>query len=161
MNTLCRVERGSDKISLAMLPSPSMSGVLHVARVNNIAQSAGAGGDRFVSYWVELRHDVLTFVKNDSQSRGRGLSPIRVAFSTAVDPPPPALCKAAETRALASKLMTKKYLAVYSPGNHAIWLECRSQPGELQRWQKVSSAAPKLKSCRCWLRADRGKRIFA
>ena len=137
MRTMCHVGVQSNKISLAALPPPSMSGCLHAARINNVAQMNGNKGDEFVSYWVELRKDVLTFVKTDSKSPGRGITPVRVAFAIAVEPPPAAICTSSEMRAIASKLMSKQYIVLYTPQGHALWLECRSGAGELERWKAV------------------------
>lgn len=140
MKTICRIQNGSSVPSEAALPPPSMSGRLQVAPITKVAQEGGVHDGAFVSYWVELRSDVLTFVKSDPQGGGKTFKPTQVSFCTIVDPPPASVCTSTELRAVASKLVAKKYLAVYTPEKYAIWLDFTNDTVELERWQGVRAA---------------------
>ena len=143
VKAVCRIDRSGPVPEVAALPAATISGRIAVAPIDKVCQATES---KFTSYWIELRGDVLTFIKSDAAKSGKAPQPKRVAFCSIVDPPSSAICTSPELRALSEKLIAKQYLSVYTPDGNGLWLDIDKSP-ELARWLMVRAGA--LASPRC------------
>ena len=138
VKAICRIDCSGPVSELATLPAATISGRLDVAPIDKVCQ---ATDNKFTSHWIELRGDVLTFIKSDAAKSGKAPKPKQVAFCSIVDPPSSAICTSPELRALSEKLIAKQFLAVYTPDGNGIWLDISGDAAELARWLHVRANA--------------------
>lgn len=144
LQTISRLSPHAKRPSFVGLPQASLSARVDVASVENISH---ASADKFISCWIELRGDVLTLVESEPKFDGKGggnTKVLQLSFCCKVDPPPSSVCNNVDMRALAGKLLAKKYLAVYTSEGKSIWVDLDAN--ELPRWQEVCTIAAQRNS---------------
>ena len=137
MRTVCSV--GTPAVAVAQLPAPTMTGRLVVTPVEKMCTALGPDSKQ-APYWVELRGDVLTFHPSGGDMIDKAsiaLEPKQVAFVAKVEPPPPAITATPGLKAIAEKLLTVDYLAVYTSSGQCYWLASDGDAQDFARWQTV------------------------